>query len=105
MKLKTKLKVVAFVVLVGGAVSYALLNQKVQVEYKQEEIVPVVVRDEKANIRNRADIQKQQELIVEEAYLLEEKAKYETSLKDIETRLDAVRKEKVSFISAPRQSR
>lgn len=104
MKLKTKLKVVAFVVLAGGAVSYALMNQKVQVEYKQEEIVSVV-KDEKASIRSRADIQRQQELIVEEAYLLEEKAKFEASLKDVETRLDAVRKEKTTFQLAPRQSR
>lgn len=100
--LKKVFKVAVMLVLIVGGVSFAFLNQKTEVvEYKTD----VVMVDEKADIRNRADIKRQQELIVEEAFLLEEKAKFEASLKDVETRLDGVRKEKVSFVSPLKQSR
>ena len=59
-------------------------------------------------IRNREDIKKQQELLVQEAYLLDQKQeaeqakkaaneKYQSQINQIETQLEQVRSQKLSF--------
>lgn len=75
---------------------------------------PVVVDENQGDtkklneIRNRADIKKQQELIVRETYLSEEKArvlaekaeaiaKFDAEVDSIEKNLESVRAEKLSF--------
>jgi predicted Zn-dependent peptidase len=75
------------------------------------EVVEEVVDEaqlKKEQIRSRDDIRRQQELLVEETYLLEEKAKtqaemkasiasYEEALQTMEEQLDAIRGEKIDF--------
>lgn len=94
MKLKNKLAIVSVVVI--GIVGVALFNKAPEEIVYKEEAKSVIV-DNMASIRSREDIRRQQELIVEEAYLLEERTKLQASLKEVETKLDGVRKEKVSF--------
>lgn len=65
-------------------------------------------KDEKDRIRSREEIKRQQELIVEETYLNEERArvekakadaiaKYDAEIAELEAKLEAVRTERVSF--------
>lgn len=64
--------------------------------------------EELEKIRNREDVKKQQELLVQEVYLLERKKEadkkkedalrlYESEINDIETQLENVRAQKLSF--------
>lgn len=87
-----KYLIVFIVILFTAGVIYYAETRKVEVvEYQAEQV------DEFADIRNRADILKQQELIVKETYLVEKKAKLANQIVDIEKELELVRKEKLSL--------
>lgn len=71
-------------------------------------IEKVSAYDGREAIRDREDVKRQQELIVEETFLAEEKEKvnaekkeavqkYEENIQEIEAKLEAVRAEKMSF--------
>lgn len=82
---------VVLTVLSGVAYIYGTYALKQATTY----VAPIV--DNMQMIRNREDIKKQQELIVEKAFLMEEKAKVTAQLKDIESKLEVVRKSELSF--------
>jgi hypothetical protein len=78
--------------------------------YKASEQPATPTQDEKRleEIRNRETVKKQQELIVQETYFLEEKARiqtekdtaikqYDSQIGIIETQLEGVRASKLSF--------
>ncbi len=103
---KSKKWLVIFIVLgISGYVVWAYNVDTRKVEYT----APVVkVLDGIDEIANRPEIKRQQELIVKEAYVKEEKAKtqeakkqaiaeFDSKLAGFETELEAIRKEKTSF--------
>jgi len=57
----------------------------------------ILSTDEMSSIRSRESVKRQQELVVEEIYNLEQKDV-------VESKLEAIRKEKLSLTQAPKQS-
>lgn len=89
------------------------LNQKTDVKINPESLIAttesIFGNDKKMNeIRNRENVKRQQELIVQEVYLIEEKDRinkekeeaiktFDDQITKVETQLETVRKEKISF--------
>ncbi len=112
MKNKPKKKLlrvaVASIIVVISAVAISNISK---VSYTQNGDTPIIQKrdDSKLDaIRNREDIKKQQELLVQETYLSEEKtrmqaekeqkiAEYDAQIADVETKLEEVRAQKLSF--------
>ena len=104
----TKQKLVIIVVcavllFVAAGISNRILNSGVNVA-SAPSLDPKVLDE----IRNREDIKKQQELIVQETYFVEEKAKaqadkdaaiakFDAQISSIEKQLEGVRSQKLSF--------
>lgn len=114
---KSKLWIVV-IVLVLVAAGFYVANKMGTVEIDNSGAPTVKVDSDeekkKDEIRRREDIQKQQELLVQETYLKEKKdatekekadaiAKYDSDLAQIETQLEAVRGQQVSFQSPQKQ--
>lgn len=103
---KTKRFLVLVIILsIAGYTTWAYNVEKNTVEF----VAPVVKTLEGIDaIANRPDIKRQQELIVKEAYVKEEKAKtieakrqavaeFDAKLSGYEAELEAIRKEKTTF--------
>lgn len=108
-----KLKIILILVTLIIAVSLYVYHTKTSIITDEisttsqivEEFGDSVKLDE---IRERQNVKRQQELIVQEIYLLEEKdriqtekeetiKKYDTEIQNIENKLESVRNEKLSF--------
>lgn len=112
--------VVAFIIFAGaGLYHYAVIASTVEavgssVASSTSSSLSDEDKDEIDAIRNRADIKKQQELLVQETYLDEKKAdiqkkktdaltQYDAQISDVETKLEGVRADKMSFQSPLKQ--
>jgi len=80
----------------------ATLNRK-DAESLPEVAQEVTVKDsfgdetKLAEIRNRETIKQQQELIVKETYLIEEKTRLQAEIAEVEKKLESIRGEKLSL--------
>lgn len=102
--------IAALVVIIVVSISAYVIWQPAPADNIIEETVSEQTQQEKTfeEIRNREEVRRQRELIVEEIYLMEEREKIERKLKDaieginleiddIESKLESVRAEKLSF--------
>lgn len=110
----SKLGLILLVVIAVAVGAFILLNTSSTSTYTSEvssaidQIVPEEPKDPYDDIRNREYIKRQQELIVLETFLNEERArvekekadaiaKFDSEIAGLETKLEEVRGEKVSF--------
>ena len=95
------------IALVVCGIAYSYIKN-VSTIYVQADVPVIKSNKDMDDIRNRADIKKQQEVIVQEAYYLQQKDKvtgekeasiqdFDNQLSDIEKQLEDVRAQKLSF--------
>lgn len=107
-------RVFTFTILFIVIILFGIGIYNIKAEFTMERPVPEQTQEQEARneelerIRNREDVKKQQELLVQEVYLLERKKEavnkkeealrlYEEEVSQIETELESVRAQKLSF--------
>ncbi|MCP6727374.1 MAG: hypothetical protein KJI69_05195 [Patescibacteria group bacterium] len=102
--------IIVIVIFVAAITFYGTVMNKTIVENNVEtpEELSFVDNEKIKEIRNREEVRRQQELIVEEIYLTEEKEniqtekekaikRFDAQIADVEIKLETVREEKLSF--------